>query len=163
MIQQINMQIQTFCKAATARKGYQLFYMTLILNMSINAQKLHLLVSTIVIALVGLAYGLHPSYALPFIFDFNINSTDLKSILRATMGLYLAMAALWFAGIQNPKLWRTATLANVFFMFGLAFGRMLSSLMDGAPSMPFLIGLGVELVLGFWGLSNLMNYPKNSA
>jgi len=71
------------------------------------------------------------------------------------MGLYLAMAAFWITGIYNPAYWRSATIANVLFMIGLAAGRLFSLVADGVPSTLFLAGLALELILACWGLWNL--------
>ncbi len=81
-------------------------------------------------------------------------------MMRATMGLYLAIAGFWIVGIVNKKYWRIATIFNVVFMGGLAFGRVLSFLFDGFSSQ-FLIGLLLEVILLIWGLFNLGRYKLN--
>ncbi len=67
------------------------------------------------------------------------------------MGLYLTMIALWITGIFKPHYWFTATVTNVLFMFGLGFGRLISLVLDGTPSLGLLIGMLVEFLLAFWG------------
>jgi Domain of unknown function (DUF4345) len=123
-----------------------------------RSKNVHLLISTVIIAIVAFAYGLFPTISLPWLFDFNVESTDLKMVFRATMGLYIGLAGLWIAGIFKPHLWRTATISNVIFMLGLAAGRLISLLIDGIPSEVFLYGFFVELVLGIWGLRNLYQH-----
>jgi len=71
------------------------------------------------------------------------------------MGLYLAMTAFWVTGIYKPAYRRSATIANVLFMSGLAAGRIFSLIVDGVPSTLFLIGLALELILACWGMWNL--------
>ena len=66
-----------------------------------NSKNLHLLISAIVITIVALTYGLSPASNLPLIFDFKVESTDLKGVFRATMGLYLGMSGLWVAYYQT--------------------------------------------------------------
>ena len=68
------------------------------------------------------------------------------------MGLYLALASLWILGIMNQNYWKTATMCNMLFMLGLAFGRIISMLLDGIPTTVFIFGTLGELVLGFYAL-----------
>jgi len=74
------------------------------------------------------------------------------------MGLYFGMIVLWIIGIFRPRQWRTATMSNVFFMIGLAFGRTVSLVLDGIPSIYFSVGLILELTLALWGIINLNKY-----
>jgi uncharacterized membrane protein len=128
-----------------------------------QSKNLHLAVSAIAIFIVSLVYGLFPGIALPLFFDFKVDSIDLKEVFRATMGLYIAMAALWSAGTVKPLLWRAATISNVFFMTGLASGRIISLLVDGMPSLSFLIGIVAEFGFAIWGLKNLEKHPEIEA
>ena len=123
-----------------------------------KGKNLHLTISTIIITVISLTYGLFPNTSLPKLFDFNIESVDLKHVFRATMGLYLGMVALWVIGIFKPLHWRTATMSNVFFMTGLALGRIISLVVDGVPSIAFSVGLALELTLALWGTRNLNKY-----
>ena len=77
------------------------------------------------------------------------------------MGLYLGMVILWVIGIFKPVYWRTATIANVAFMVGLATGRIISLIIDGIPSISFTVGLALELTLGLWGIINLKKDQAN--
>jgi len=120
----------------------------------------HLILSVILIIPIALVYGLYPEKILPRLFDFTITGTDLSNIFRAIMGLYLAMAIFWIIGIVRPKSWKAATIANIIFMGGLASGRLISLLMDGMPSIYFLLGLVVELLLAGWGIKNLRWHEK---
>jgi hypothetical protein len=71
------------------------------------------------------------------------------------MGLYIAMAAFWFIGIIKSHFWIASTIANILFMGGLAIGRIISIVFDGSPSVIFLIGLILEMLLAIWGIINL--------
>lgn len=68
------------------------------------------------------------------------------------MGIYFALAFLWFRGAMNPSLRIPALISLVFISFGIAGGRTLSVLIDGVPHWMFLGFLGAELVLGALGL-----------
>ena len=124
----------------------------------INSKNLHLTISATLITVIALTYGLFPNNILPKLFDFNVGSTDLKNVFRAMMGLYLGMVVLWLIGIFKPFHWRIATISNVFFMIGLAVGRIISLAIDGLPSIFFSVGLVLELILAVWGIRNLNKY-----
>jgi len=86
------------------------------------------------------------------ILDVSIEGTDLSHASRAIMGLYLGMIVLWILGAFRPNFTRAAVISEVFFMIGLASGRVLSIVVDGMPSM-LLIGYTVaEILLGLWGV-----------
>ena len=124
----------------------------------INRKNLHLAISAITLTIVSLAYGLSPKNILPKFFDFKVETIDLTHSFRATMGLYLGMAVLCVIGVSKSREWRTATISNVFFMIGLALGRTISLVIDGIPSIYFLAGLVLELLLALWGIINLKKY-----
>ncbi len=119
----------------------------------------HLIFSVLIVLPVGLLYGLNPSKILPQVFGFEVQDLELKNIFRATMGLYLALSTYWIIGILKQKHWQTATLINVLFMGGLAFGRIISTIFDGY-SWQFTIGLLLELLFLFWGIHNLKKYSS---
>lgn len=127
-------------------------------NSYLKSKNLHLLLSVIFITPVALVYGLQPSVVLPELFDFKVDTIDLTNIFRAQMGLYLLMSCFWAISIIKPKFWITATITNILFMGGLATGRLISVVVDGAPSIYFLIGVILEFALTFWGLRNLKKY-----
>ncbi len=111
--------------------------------------------SSLTVIGVGFTYGICPNRILPFFFDFEVNSIDLNNVFRAIMGLYLGLAFYWLIGIFKPEYWRNATLICIIFMGGLAFGRIISIILDGIPSLPFSIGTILEILLMFWGIRNL--------
>jgi Domain of unknown function (DUF4345) len=119
---------------------------------------LHLIISTILVVLVAFTYGVIPGKLLPMLFDFEVASTDMHNIFRAVMGLYIAMVIIWIAGITKPHLWKPATIVNIFFMSGLAAGRLISFAADGIPSLSLVIGFLVEVLLVVWGCYNLKKY-----
>jgi hypothetical protein len=117
-------------------------------------KNLHLVISSFVIIIMGLLYGINPHKIVPLLFDFNVESVDLNNIFRAIMGLYIGMAIYWIIGIIKPSQWRNATLVNIIFMGGLAFGRIISFVIDGI-SIPYSKGLAIELFFMIWGMYNL--------
>ena len=132
--------------------------MNLLKNNHVAIKNLHLITSIIFIIPIALVYGLYPKITLSQLFDIKVETINLKNIFRAIMGLYLGITAIWIIGVLKPKFWITATLTNIVFMGGLAAGRLLSLVLDGLPSIYFLVGLLVELSFAFWGLRNLKKY-----
>jgi hypothetical protein len=121
-------------------------------------KNLHLTLSIVLIIPIALAYGLYPVLILPKLFDFRIETVNLASIFKAIMGLYMGMSALWITGIVKPQFWVTATMTNIAFMGGLAFGRIISIVTDGIPGIYFLVGFVAEFSLALWALRNLRKY-----
>ena len=124
-------------------------------------KNLHLIISVLIVIPAALFYGLFPNETLPILFDFEVQSTDLKNVFRAILGLYLAFSALWVLGILKSDFWKMATLSNFIFMIGLVFGRMLSMVLDGIPSPAFSYGISGELILAIFALYQYRKY-KNS-
>ena len=117
-------------------------------------KNLHLGTSALVVFSAAVVYGANPEGTLPLFFEFTVENLELKNIFRAIMGLYLAFAVYWVIGIKKTEHWRNATLSNVIFMGGLAFGRLLSTLLDGV-SIPYTIGFSLEFLVMVWGIYNL--------
>ena len=113
----------------------------------LHKKNLHLLISVLIVIPIGCIYGFNPN----LLFDVNLNSIDEANIFKAIMGLYLGFSTLWIIGILKPAFWKIATLSDMIFMFGLAFGRIISIVFDGIPSTIFVLGTIGELVLGFYG------------
>jgi hypothetical protein len=119
-------------------------------------QNLHLLLSSVIVAAAALMYGLSPSTILPQL----VVTTDLSNVFRAIMGLYLAFALFWLVGMFNYNLWKAATMSQILFMGGLAFGRILSLLFDGVPSKLFAVGTIGELILAVFGYYQIRTYLR---
>ena len=110
-------------------------------------KNLHLFISVLIVIPAALVYGFQPN----LLFDVNLDTIDEANILKAIMGLYLSFAVLWSLGILNPSLWKVATVSNIIFMLGIAFGRIISLFCDGFPSGVLVIGTIGEMILGFYG------------
>ena len=113
-----------------------------------DVRNLHLTISIVIVSSVAIIYGFLPNV----LFDVTVITPDENSIFKALMGLYFAFATLWILGLVNKKYWLTATITNFLFMFGLAFGRMVSLLLDGIPTTIFLLGTMGEITLGCYAL-----------
>jgi hypothetical protein len=122
--------------------------------------RIYLLLSAAGLFPVALSYGIAPAVVLPKVLDLTVEGADLTHILRAVMGLYLAMIVLWVLGALRPKFARAAVMAEVTFMFGLAAGRVFSILIDGVPSILLVGYTAVEIGLGYWGILILKKLPE---
>jgi len=120
-------------------------------------KNLHLFISILIVISAGCIYGFNPN----LLFDVNLNSIDEANILKAVMGFYLGFSSLWILGIIKPTFWRTATISNMIFMLGLAFGRIVSIFYDGMPSTIFVLGTIGELVLGWFAFIQLQKKSSN--
>ncbi len=118
---------------------------------TINFNNFHLIISTAIVIPAAFVYGLNPNLVL----NVDVNTIDEHNILKAIMGLYLAFALLWILGIFKPNYLKIATVCNMLFMFGLAFGRIISIFFDGLPSTIFVLGTIGELFLGFYAYFQL--------
>jgi hypothetical protein len=114
--------------------------------------RFYLLFSAAGLLLVALSYGVAPGIVLPSILDLNVDGTDQTHIFRAIMGLYLGMITLWIFGALRSDFARAAVVAEIFFMLGLAGGRLLSIIVDGIPSVLLVAYTVVEITMGLWGI-----------
>ena len=112
---------------------------------------LHLYISIPVVIAVALVYGFQPQV----VFDIQPNSVDERNVYKAVMGIYLAFAFFWCFALVQVQYWKAATISNVLFMLGLAFGRLVSFTIDGIPSCILFIGFFGELVLAVYGIVRL--------
>jgi hypothetical protein len=101
---------------------------------------------------IALSYGVAPAEVLPKLLDVKVEGMDLKHIFRAVMGLYLAMIVLWVIGAFRPAVTRTAVIAEITFMIGLAFGRVISFAVDGIPSTLLVVYAVLEITMAVFGL-----------
>lgn len=127
--------------------------------MSRLPKNMHLLLSTSIVLVMAFVYGANPSVILFDIFGFEVQDLELKNIFRAIMGIYLAFGGYWIYGILQPNHFRTATLVNILFMGGLAFGRLVSTIVDGW-SPQYGAGMIGEAILMLWGLYNVKRYAN---
>ncbi len=114
--------------------------------------RMYLLTSSIGLAFVAFGYGIVPLTTMAPLLDVGFDNIDQFHIFRGVMGLYLGLAAFWGFCASRPQYGRAAVLSVVFFMTGLASGRILSMAVDGTPS-PLLAGAAVvEVLAAVWGL-----------
>ena len=111
-------------------------------------QKALLIFVSIGLVPIALSYGLMPQRSLDFLFGISVSSMNLEHILRAVMGLYLAMIVLWIVGVLNSNYRNPALISMIVFMYGLAAGRLISLIIDGIPHWLLMAYLALELLFG---------------
>ena len=117
-----------------------------------NYRKAYLWLSAIGLFPVALSYGVAPVESLNWLFGMTVEVPNEAHIFRGIMGLYLAMVLLWIIGAMRESCERPAIIAEVFFMGGLAVGRLLSVVVDGVPHPLFLGYIAVEVALAIAGI-----------
>ncbi len=118
----------------------------------INYQKAYLWISAIGLIPVALSYGVVPELSMNWLFGITVELPNEAHIFRGVMGLYLALVTLWILGATNENYERAAILSEVFFMSGLAVGRLLSLLVDGWPHWLLASYIVVEAILAVAGI-----------
>jgi tetrahydromethanopterin S-methyltransferase subunit C len=95
-----------------------------------------------------LGYGAKPSDSLDALFGIAVDTINLTHIMRAIMGLYLAMVVVWIWGAFDEQLTTPALVSCAVFMLGLAAGRILSFIVDGMPHWLLVVYAVLEVLLG---------------
>lgn len=110
-------------------------------------KKYFLIVTFFTVLIIALLYGVSPQwFALTFLGvpDLDLN---LAHILRAVMGLYIALGLFWLYAAFSDNYRNTAVLTTVIFAGGLVIGRIISFFADGQPSALLLLYIAMELSL----------------
>ena len=126
----------------------------------LNRKNSHLILSALILLMASLMYGLYPEQFLPRLFHVDIESIDLRNIFRAIMCLYLGVVFIFILGVIKPEYWKFATLLLIVFMGSLAMGRLISYIVDGKPSLLFILGFFGELILALFSYWQLSKYIK---
>jgi hypothetical protein len=122
----------------------------------------YLLLVAVLLVPIALSYGLDPASVLPRFLNISVEGTDQTQIFRALMCLYLGASIFWAIAAFTPSWQRVAVIWSVFFALSLAFGRMLSLVLDGPASRLLDIYLVVEILGGLAGLA-LLVYTRKPA
>ena len=118
--------------------------------------KIHLIISVLVVIPIAFIYGFYPDFQ----FNIILNTIDEYNVFKTIMCLYIGFSILWSLGIFKPNYLKIALITNLVFMLSLGFGRLLSFILDGMPTNIYLFGAFAELLLGFYGIWVLKKYNK---
>lgn len=106
-----------------------------------------LVLASIAVAVIGLLYGVSPPwFAHTFLGVADIDQ-GFAHILRAIMGLYLALGGFWFISAFSPALRNPAILTTMVFAGGLFLGRLVSFIIDGQPADLLTLYAAIELAV----------------
>ena len=123
-----------------------------------NYRKPYLLISAVGLLPVALSYGVVPELSLNWLFGIIPDVPNETHIFRGVMGLYLALVSLWVLGAIRERYERAAVVSEVFFMSGLALGRLLSLLVDGWPHWLLAMYMLLEVILAIVGIILLRSW-----
>lgn len=118
--------------------------------------RIHLILSVLIVVPVAFIYGFSPESQ----FEIFLSTNDEHNAFKAIMGLYIGFSIIWILGLFKTNYLKTALITNIVFMLGLGFGRVLSLVLDGIPTIPFVFGAIGELTLGLYGVWVLNKYNK---
>ena len=130
------------------------------MNTYLNKQNAHLILSAVILILASLLYGLYPEQVLPRLFEVAMEGVDLRNIFRAIMFLYLGISNIFILGILKSEYWKFSTLLVIVFMGSLALGRTMSFIIDGSPSLIFILGFFGEFILAIFSFWQLRYYTR---
>ena len=94
----------------------------------------YLLLASLTVAVIALFYGVNPEWFVGTFLNSTEPAVDLSHILRAVMGLYLALGAFWLFCAVTGRHRSLAILTTLIFAGGLFAGRLLSIAIDGMPA-----------------------------
>jgi Domain of unknown function (DUF4345) len=112
-----------------------------------------LIFAFVAVSIIALLYGVSPYWFARTFLDVNDLDADLSHILRAVMGLYVALGLFWLYAAFDPRFRDAAILTTVIFCAGLVSGRLISLVVDGRPAPLLLLYVAMEFALvpiGLW-------------
>ena len=107
----------------------------------------------IIVSIIALLYGVDPQWFAKTFLELSPLDRNIAHILRAVMGLYLALGLFWLYSAFNEKYRNAAILTTMIFSGGLVSGRILSLFNEGqpAPLLTFYIAAEFALTpLAYW-------------
>ena len=116
-----------------------------------NIRQIFLFIVAVGLIPIALSYGLIPQISMNYLFDIGVSDNSIIHILRAIMGLYLALSVFWIIGVYKVHLRQAALYSLIVFMLGLAAGRILSLIIEGTPHWLLIVYLLLELGFGTIG------------
>ena len=106
-----------------------------------------------VVSIIALLYGVSPRWFAQTFLGISELDLNVAHILRAVMGLYLALGVFWLCSAFSEKHRNTAVLTCLIFAGGLVMGRIVSLFADGQPKPLLVLYMVLELALlpvGYW-------------
>jgi Na+-driven multidrug efflux pump len=117
-----------------------------------HIKQAYLLFAFIVVSVIALLYGLSPAWFARSFLGVNELNNNIAHILRAMMGLYIALGLFWLYAAFHQNYRDGAILTTVIFCVGLVAGRLVSLVADGRPANLLLLYVAMEFALAPIGL-----------
>lgn len=117
--------------------------------------KLPFYISIIGLIPIILTYSYMQDKNLPKIYGIKISS-GVKHIFKAMSGLYFANGIVYILAVLGYIPIKTGLIVLITFMFGLAFGRLVSFLVDKEKRKLFIFYFLLEGVVGILGVFTLL-------
>lgn len=112
-----------------------------------QTKKYFLIFAFVTVSAIALLYGVSPRWFAAAFLGVDELDPDLAHILRAVMGLYLALGFFWLYAAFNDACRNTAVLTTAVFSGGLVAGRIVSLFADGTPATLLLVYAAMEMTL----------------
>lgn len=112
-----------------------------------NIKKNFLIAAFVMIMGVALFSGVNPPWFARIFLGIAQLDINVTHILRAVMGLYLAMSCFWLYAAFHAQYQSVAVLTVAIFAGGVFLGRILSLALDGPPAPLLIFYIVVELAL----------------
>jgi hypothetical protein len=97
-------------------------------------KKAFLIAAFIMVSIIALLYGVDPQWFGRTFLNLSQLDRNIAHILRAVMGLYLALGLFWLYSAFNEKYRNVAILTTMIFSGGLVTGRIISYFTEGQPA-----------------------------
>ena len=117
-----------------------------------HLKQAYLIFAFVAVSVIALLYGVSPDWFARTFLDVDALDADLAHILRAVMGLYIALGLFWLYAAFHLPYRNVAVLTTVVFSAGLVCGRLISLVVDGRPAPLLLLYVAMEFALAPIGL-----------
>ena len=97
-------------------------------------KKAFLIAAFIMVSIIALLYGVDPQWFGRTFLNLSQLDRNIAHLLRAVMGLYLALGLFWLYSAFNEKYRNAAILTTMIFSGGLVIGRIISYFTEGQPA-----------------------------
>jgi uncharacterized protein YacL len=101
-------------------------------------KKVFLIAIFVIVSIIALSYGLNPQWFGRTFLNLSQVDRNIAHILRAVMGMYIALGLFWLYAAFNEKYQNVAILTTMIFSSGLLIGRIISYFTEGQPA-PLLV------------------------
>jgi hypothetical protein len=115
--------------------------------------RIYLIFAFAAVAVIASLYGIAPAWFARTFLDVPNLGVGFSHILRAIMGLYLALGVFWLYAAFDDRYQNVAVMTTVIFCAGLVSGRLISLVADGRPQPLLLLYVVMEFALvpiGLW-------------